>query len=181
MNTQQVKIYDEVSLLKSVAPNCWEVHECFSEETLEWLKSIIANEGNIFRAERLHRRLMLEPGADYDRLQEIGRAIIPQLNAVTGENLNLMISKFWLDLPEFGCQMHSDSEEIIVSYQVYISAYDNPEHPIHGIEFHHVDPPYEVPINQNWGYINLNTDLKLHQVQSGTGVRTSVIFQYNRV
>ena len=144
------------------------------------MQDIITNEQNQFVVSRPHRRLLLQPGADHDQLQSIGLDIIPQLNSITGQDLNLMVVKFWLDLPGFACQIHSDAEDIIVTYQVYVDVWSCREEPCHGIEFLHVDPGYQVKLGNNRGYINLNTDLKPHRVLPGIGTRASVVFQYNR-
>jgi hypothetical protein len=178
-SAQQVKIYDEISLVESVAPNCWEIDQCFSPDTLKWLQDIVVNDGNEFEVTRPHHRLWLKPGTDYNRLQQIGLDIIPELNKLTGKDLNLMIVKYWLDLPNFGCQPHSDSLDIVVTYQVYVDVHSGSDQPCHGVEFMHVDPAYEIAIKPNHGYINLNVDSKLHQVIRGSGTRTSVVFQYN--
>lgn len=182
MSVQEIKIYDCQSRATLVAPNTWVVDRAFSPETLEWLQHIVENENNEFQVSRPHKRLLLKNGQDYARLQQIGLDIIPALNNITGQDLNLMIVKFWLDLPGFGCQVHNDAEDILVSYQVYVDTDGQlSDRPCHGVEFLHVDPTYEVEIKPNHGYINLNTDLKLHQVTPGAGTRSSVIFQYNRV
>lgn len=180
-STQQVKIYDQVCQLQSVAPNCWLVDECFCSETLSWMQDIVINEQNQFAVSRPHRRLMLQPGPDHDRLQQIGLDIIPSLNQISGLDLNLMVVKFWLDLPGFACQTHSDSPDIIVTYQVYVDIWSSEQDPCHGIEFLHVDPPYKLELANNKGYINVNTDLKPHRVMPGIGTRASVTFQYNLV
>jgi len=78
-------------------------------------------------------------------------------------------------LPGFGCQVHHDAPDIIVTLQVYIDSDGDTV----GAEFLHVDPSIQIPIQPNCGYINLNTDLKDHQVIANNGTRTSVVFQYN--
>ena len=182
MKQEHVKIYDTASLLKTLSPTCWAVDQAFSRETLEWMQNIIVNEENTFQVTRPHRRLLLQPGPDHVRLQQIGLDMIPSLSQITGIDLNLMIVKFWLDLPGFGCQVHHDSPEIIVSYQVYLNVdQQSTDMPCHGVEFLHMDKPYEVDLQPNSGYINLNTDLKLHQVIPGSGTRSSVMFQFNRM
>jgi hypothetical protein len=182
MSVQQIKIYDATSNVNNIAPNTWTVDPAFSHTTLEWMQDIWVNQDNEFQVTRPHHRLLLKPGEDHRRLQQIGQDIIPVLNEITGIDLNLMIVKYWLDLPGFACQIHSDAEDIIVSFQVYINAIDPLiDRPCHGIEFLHTDTPFEIEIKPNHGYINLNTDLKLHQVLPGMGTRTSVTFQYNRV
>jgi hypothetical protein len=178
-STQQVNIYDETSLVEPVAPNCWTVDRCFSTDTLKWLQDITVNEDNQFQVSRPHHRLLLTPGADHSRLQQIGLDIIPKLNEITGQDLSLMIVKFWVDLPKFACQPHSDSADIVVTYQVYLDVHHGSEQPCHGVEFIHVVPGYKVELKPNHGYINLNVDSKRHWVKKGSGTRTSVVFQYN--
>jgi hypothetical protein len=182
MSIQQVKLYDTICEAKLLAPNTWTVDQVFSPSTLEWLQEIWVDEKNEFQVSRPHRRLLLKPGADHQRLQQIGLDMIPALSQLVGIDLNLMVVKYWLDLPGFGCQIHHDSPEIIVSLQIYINTVDQSgDQPCHGVEFLHMGEPYEVDIRPNHGYINLNTDLKLHRVVPGMGTRTSVMFQFNRV
>jgi hypothetical protein len=178
-SAQEVNIYDKISLIVPVAPNCWEVDQCFGPDTMQWLQNITVNQGNEFEVTRPHHRLWLKPGADYARLQQIGLDILPRLSEITGQNLNLMIVKYWLDLPGFGCQPHHDSADIVVTYQVYVDVWSDPTQPCHGVEFMHVNPAHEIAIKPNHGYINLNIDSKMHQVIQGVGTRTSVVFQYN--
>jgi len=182
MQSQIVKIYDVQSLVKDVAPNMWQVEQAFSQPTLDWMQNIILNDANRFQVSRPHFRLLLEPGPDHDRLQQVGRDLIPALSQITGNSLNLMVAKFWVDLSAFACQVHADAPEILVSYQVYIDVMHHPSvGPCHGVKFLHVTPSVEIPLVPNFGYINLNTDAKLHEVEPGWGTRISVIFQYNLV
>jgi hypothetical protein len=179
-STQQVKVYDAQSIVEAVCPTLWEVDHCFSGATLEWLQSIATNEVNEFYPVRPHNRLQLKhDSADQAKLTQIGVDMIPQLNAITNYQLNFMASKFWIDLPNFGCQIHSDSKEIIVSYQVYIDMHHGKKEPVYGTRFLNVDPAIEIKLIPNHGYLNLNTDAKPHEVWGGTGTRFSVIFQYN--
>ena len=182
MSMQQVKIYDTISDVNLLATNTWIVDQAFSSDTLGWMQEIWVNEENEFQVVRPHRRLLLKPSADYRLLQQIGLDMVPSLSQLVGIDLNFMIAKYWLDLPGFGCQIHHDSPEIIVSFQIYVNAIDQSgDQPCHGVEFLHMGEPYEVDIRPNHGYINLNTDLKLHRVLPGASTRTSVMFQYNRV
>jgi hypothetical protein len=158
-----------------IASNLWIVKDCFDPDTIIWLKDIKTNTDNSFSATRPHLRMLLEDGADHQRLQQLGLALLPGLSKLTGQNLNFMLSKFWLDLPGFGCQVHSDAADIVVTLQVYL---DNDGDTV-GAEFLHVDPSVQIPIEPNCGYLNLNTDLKPHQVIASNGTRTSVVFQYN--
>lgn len=182
MSTQQVRLYDVISDIDPIAPNVWTVDGAFSPSTLNWMQEIWVNEENQFRVSRPHRRLLLTSGSDYRRLQQIGLDLMPSLRQLTGVDINLMIVKYWLDLPGFACQVHHDSPEIILSFQVYINLVNKSgDQPCHGVEFLHTTHPFEIDIRPNFGYINLNTDLKLHRVLQGQGTRTSVMFQYNRV
>jgi hypothetical protein len=159
----------------NVAPNLWIVKDCFDPETLIWLSEIKTNTENLFSVTRPHLRLLLENSNDHNRLQSLGLYLLPGLSELTGQNLNFMVAKFWLDLPGFGCQVHHDAPDIIVTLQVYIDSDGDTV----GAEFLHVDPSIQIPIQPNCGYINLNTDLKDHQVIANNGTRTSVVFQYN--
>ena len=159
----------------NIASNLWIVKDCFDPDTMIWLSDIKTNMDNRFSVSRPHLRLLLDDGKDHQRLQQLGLDLLPGLNKLTNYNLNFMVSKFWLDLPGFGCQVHHDAPDIIVTLQVYI---DNDGDTV-GAEFLHVNPSIQIPIEPNCGYLNLNTDLKEHQVISSSGTRTSVVFQYN--
>lgn len=160
----------------NIAPKLWLVQDVFEPETLNWLNNITTHTENQFEVSRPHHRLNLLPGNDYAEIQEIGLEFIPLLNQITDQQLNFMIAKFWLDLPGFGCQVHHDAEDILVTMQIYLASSGDTV----GAEFLHVDPGIKVPIEPNSGYINLNSDLKLHQVISGSGTRQSIAFQYNQ-
>jgi hypothetical protein len=181
--TQKVKLYDEISLVTLIAPNCWQIDNAFSGGTLHRLQRMIDNDNNLFRPTKPDRRLILSAGPDLNWLDQIGQNLIPGMEQVTGIKLKLMDVKYWLDLPNFACQPHPDSPEIIVSCQIYL---DHPDAPTprltsRGVEFMHVEPSYEIVYKPNRGYINLNTDGKIHQVQAGIGMRSSIMFQFNRV
>ena len=158
----------------NIASNLWIVKDCFDPDTMIWLNDIKTNVDNQFSVSRPHLRLLLDDGKDNQRLQQLGLDLLPVLNKITNYNLNFMVSKFWLDLPGFDCQVHHDAPDIIVTLQVYI---DN-DGGATGAEFLHVDPSIQIPIEPNCGYLNLNTDLKEHQVIASNGTRTSVVFQY---
>lgn len=204
-NAQQVKIYDETSLVDPVAPNLWEVDRCFSHDTHQRLKDIIDTQTNMFGCIGLAKRLELSSSSPgYDLITQIGQGMTDALAVIVKEPLSFMTAKYWLDLPAFGCQTHADTKEIFVSYQVYLSssfgdeirspqhhdgniktiAYlDSVSHDLvsRGAKFLHVDPPVQIEFKPNHGYINLNSDLKPHRVDGSWDTRISVMFQYARV
>ena len=181
ISTTEVNYSGQDSKFKLAAPNLWWVHDAFDKDTLEWMQGIVVNMDNTFEVTRPHNRLLLANGADNQTLQQIGRMLIPELEKILSLKLSLMVAKFWLDLPMFGCQAHGDSAEIIVTLQIYVDVKHLKDHVtrLYGAEFMHVDPPIEAPIVENHGYLNLNTDQKVHRVASGYGTRQSVAFQYN--
>jgi hypothetical protein len=204
-SAQQVKIYDETSLATLVAPNLWEVDQCFSQSTSQQLRNIVDTQNNMFVCGGLKKRLELthsSPGQQ--QIDQIGQLMAVSLGKLVGYDLNFMVAKYWLDLPTFGCQAHQDSKEIFVSYQVYLGSslkdeIRSEQHKnynldiIHyldthgdgliaqGAKFLHVDPPVQIEFAPNHGYINLNSDLKLHRVDNAWDTRISVMFQYARV
>jgi len=205
-SAQQVKIYDETSLVSSVAPNLWEVDQCFGSETYQKLRNMIDAEGNLFSCVGLKKRLeLVYSSKDYLLINEIGGAMSEAISTIVGHRVSFMTAKYWIDLPTFGCQTHADAKEIFVSYQVYLNSSlrneirSEPHMPttakivnyldtIHGealmaqgAKFLHVDPPAQIKFWPNNGYINLNSDLKPHQVIGSWDTRTSVMFQYSRV
>jgi hypothetical protein len=191
ISTAEVSNFGQDSKFTLVAPNLWWVYDAFDNGTLEWMQDIYVNMDNTFEVSRPDKRLLLADGADNRTLQEIGRMLIPDLEKMLSLKLNLMVTKFWLDLPLFGCQPHGDSAEIIVTLQIYVdvkhikkrelqlSDAEFNEIRLYGAEFMHVDPAIEAPIVANCGYLNLNTDQKVHRVISRVGTRQSVAFQYN--
>jgi hypothetical protein len=182
MSIQQVKLYDTLSSLDLVAPNLWTVDSCFDQSTFQWLKDIVETEGNEFVAGALKKRLQLRYNMqDQVRLNEIGLKQKSALSEIAGCDLEFMESKYWLDLPQFGCQVHNDAPDLYVNYQIYIYTSPGADAPCVGAEFLHVDPPYLVDFKPNYGYININSDLKKHWVYGGHAIRTSVMFQYARV
>lgn len=180
-NTAEVNGFGQDSKFELAAPNLWWVYDAFDNNLLNWLQSIYVNTTNKFEVSRPHNRLLLANGVDQKKLQAVGRSLIPELEKMLNHKLNLMVSKFWLDLPNFGCQPHGDSAEIIVTLQIYVDVKHIEDHELrlYGAEFMHVDPTVEAPIVANCGYLNLNTDQKVHQVIGGYGTRQSIAFQYN--
>jgi hypothetical protein len=190
MSTQEIKIYDKVCLIETAAPNLWEVDGCFSDEVHQWLKSIPNVSANEFFCGGLGRRLQLKHGSDdFARINQIGMDMIPTMSNIVEQQLQLMDTKYWIDLPQFGCQTHEDSPDIYVSYQVYIYSglsdagdwFHEKIGPAQGAKFLHVDPPVQIVFKPNHGYINLNSDLKPHRVDGTWDTRISVMFQYSRV
>ena len=188
--TQEVNIYDKVSLVELAAPNLWEVDQCFGDETYQWLKSIPNDGRNEFFCGGLGRRLQLKHGSDdFALINAIGISMSDAIGCIVGQSLQLMDTKYWIDLPQFGCQTHEDSPEIGVSYQVYIysglsdaaSWFNEKIGPAQGAKFMHIDPPVQIKFVPNHGYINLNSDLKPHRVDGSWDTRISVMFQYARV
>jgi|TARA_R110000868_G_scaffold297653_1_gene557975 hypothetical protein len=181
ISTAEVNGFGQDSKFKLAAPNLWWVYDAFNDDSLNWLQSIYVNTANKFEVSRPHNRLLLANGVDQKKLQAVGRSLIPELEKMLSQKLNLMVSKFWLDLPNFGCQPHGDSAEIIVTLQIYVDVKHLKDHEtrLYGAEFMHVEPTIEAPIVENCGYLNLNTDQKVHRVVGGCGTRQSVAFQYN--
>jgi len=174
-----IEIHDSQAKCELVAPNLWVVDNCFGPDTLSWMQGIVDSTGNTWTSAGLDKRLELkEENHDYQRLKSIGKKQAGTIGNIVEKNLNFMDVKFWLDLPQFGCQVHSDSEDIVVSYQVYVYKFDDSSTVVRGAEFLHVEPPYRVEIEPNKGYLNYNIDAKEHWVYGGHGIRHSVMFQY---
>lgn len=202
---QEVKIYDKISLIDLVAPNLWEVDQCFDDSTYQRLKSIPDQSENSFACGGLKKRFELAYGSnDYAWLCQIGQAMCQSISEITKHDLVFTTVKYWLDIPTFGCQTHYDAENIFVSYQIYLSSAltDEIRSSNHigstagmvkyldtqgqalmskGATFLHCDPPMQIKFLPNHGYINLNSDLKPHRVDGSWDTRISVMFQYSRV
>ena len=203
MTTHKIKIYDQLSDVDLVAPNLWEVDNCFAIQTFDWLYHVRETVGKEFFVSDTVKRLQLKSTMqDQLRIQKIGADMSESLSSICGVPLRLMVAKYWIDMSGFGCFMHEDDNDITVSYQVYVStaigqAIENhsqidpyaakcltsPETALkaRGAKFYHCNPPYEICFKPNHGYINLNTDLKTHDVAITADIRVSVIFQYSRV
>lgn len=182
MPASKVKIYDEFSEVSLVRSNLWEVDRCFGDATFQWLQGVVDTPGNVFVTQAPVKRLQLgEQMHDQQRLIAVANQMAEPIGEIVGHKLAPMTAKFWLDLPQFGCQMHRDSPEIFLTYQVYIHTIGDPALPCHGVEFFHDGEPYEIPLKPNHGYINLNIDTKEHRVFAGHGIRHSVNFQFMRV
>ena len=166
-----------------VAPDLWFVSNIFDTESLNWMQGLMFDLNTVYEVTRPDRRLMMSDCNALQHIHHIGLSLIPTLNDVVNQKLNLMTSKYWLDLPQFGCPMHHDSQTIIVTLQVYIDMTWDPAIPgdlrPRGAQFMHVDPPVEAPTKVNGGYLNLNFDRKKHEVLPSMGSRCSVAFQYN--
>lgn len=185
-NYTQLDVVNGLSLENSfdyAAPNLWYANNVFDQSTLDWIRTLRHDMTTVFHVTRPENRLLLADSDATQYINKLGSSFVPTLNEVTGVNLNFMTAKYWLDLPNFGCQIHSDSEEIIATMQVFVDLVYNDQWPtrvqIRGTEFMHVDPYIEIPLAENCGYLNLNTDLKKHRVIGGMGLRCSVAFQYN--
>ena len=189
-----VKFYDETSQVLAITPTLWEVDRCFSDPTVEWMQSIYETPGNEFQVGGLKKRIQLKFGSDdFSRLNQIGLDMLPVLSSIVDNDLSFAEVKYWVDFPNFGCQMHADSEDLFCSYQVYLyssnqivkhftdSNVTDYELLAEGAIFHNVDPPHQIEFRPNHGYINLNTDLKPHWVPGRWDTRISVMFQYARV
>jgi hypothetical protein len=187
MTTHKIKIYDQLSDVDLVAPNLWEVDNCFDIQTFDWLCHVKETVGNEFFVSGIVKRLQLKSNMqDQLRLNQIGVDMSESLSSICGVPLRLMEAKYWIDMPGFGCSMHEDFKDLTVNYQVYVDTaigqtLSETVLKARGAKFYHCDPPYEICFKPNHGYINLNTDLKPHDVAITADTRVSVIFQYSRV
>ena len=182
MSWHKSNLYDNLCDISLVAPNLYTVDQCFGPSTFSWLCGITETSCNEFFLGDLKKRLQLKANChDQARLNQIGCDQISALEQLTGLRLHFVEAKFWLDLPQFGCQVHSDAPDLLVNYQIYIHTSPGVDIECVGAEFLHVKPPVQVQFKPNHGYINVNTDLKPHWVNGGHGTRTSVMFQYARV
>jgi len=181
MTTEKFKLYDSVSAISSIAPNLWQVKNCFEVATLDRLRNIAQDaKERFFPSYQANRFELTEDSVSRTWLNEMGLVLAGPIGKITGEKLNLMSVKYWVDLPFFCCPPHYDHADILVTYQIYLVSVPDPYHPIHGTHFMHVDPTVPLPFESNCGYINYNQDLKLHRVDPGNGSRTSITFQFTR-
>lgn len=160
-----------------VAPNLWSSSESLDHTVLEWLSELPmmsdATWSHPFYC--LTNRLQLTGDQQVlDRIKKIGIDLTTNMEEVVNHHLEFSDFKVWLDLPGIKCPPHADDANILVTHQIYIKNYGEAV----GTTFSHVTPPFEFKFEPNTGYVNLNSDLKIHHVRSELGARLSIAFQW---
>ena len=174
-----LKIYDTLSTVSPSAPGLWRVEQCFGQDTFEKLSTTHLNHVDSWHRhpDCLEYRLQLTPESPMlQRLKAMAPDILPAMEQITGEQLMPADCKMWLDLSNWHCPYHADADLLVVTYQVYLWTHGD----VHGTEFMHSDPPSLMPFVANTGYINHNTDHKVHHVDTITGTRLSACWQFRR-
>ena len=188
-------IYDSNAQVEPLADNLWSVSNCFGPETFERLSRAHTSYEDTWHrhSDCLEYRLQLAPQSPtLLAMTEIGNAMLPQIEQITGVELARAECKLWLDLSGWHCPYHYDDPMLVVTYQVFLWQHGD----VHGTEF--VYGP-EVPKDQwhnhklfenhtkvatkftpNTGYINRNTDLKIHYCPNISGTRLSAAWQFRR-
>jgi hypothetical protein len=171
------RIYDTDADVQIVANQLWSVKNCFSKETFDELASTHLNRDDSWHRHQdcLEYRLQLTPESPMlKKLQDMLPVIQTELEKITGLELLPADCKMWLDLSNWHCPVHCDDQLLTVTYQVYLWAHGD----VHGTAFVHSDPHTQLDFVPNTGYINLNTDTKLHHVPRITGTRLSACWQF---
>jgi len=167
------------SICEPVAPNLWTVSNCFDQSTLDWLSQLHLAHNEIWSRPQdcLEYRLELSSESkSHGAIQNLHNNLTESIEKIVGQPLTTVDTKVWLDLPDFHCPRHVDAELLLITYQVYLWRHGDT---VPGTTFTHVYPHVVVPFEPNTGYINLNTDRKIHFAlpRSGGG-RSSICFQW---
>ncbi len=175
----QHRIYDTDCEVTAIADRLWQVENCFGKDTFAELSSTHLNHVDAWHRhpDCLEYRLQLTPDSPTtQKLRDMAPQLLPEIERITGLSLMPADCKMWLDISNWHCPYHSDAELLAVTYQVYLWTHGD----VHGTEFMHSTPPTKMAFVPNTGYINLNTDLKQHHVDTITGTRLSVCWQFRR-
>ena len=152
----------------------WEIAEVFTPEFLDQIQQYFEH-GTEWHMDRPLSRLSYPIGNDQDPFSEVGWEMAPMVSATIGRDILYRKAKIFLDLPGSEVPRHSDADNIDVMSQVYLLKSDRP---IPGTMF--LEPVlHTVKYRYNCGYLNLNTDRKIHQSPFLiNGYRTSLGFQF---
>lgn len=180
----QVHIYDQAANVESVAPNLWAITDVFSQTEMDFLRGLNMWQPGFERNETwIHddsctscRLLLAKNSASFGHVQNMGEPMRSALSTICGTELRFSTSKVWLDIGGSNFVAHVDDPNICVTMQVYVWSYGS----VSGTRFLHVDPAIQFPFTPNTGYINLNSDLKRHDVPESSGTRLSVAWHYAR-
>lgn len=175
----QYKIYDTLAEVTPVASQLWSVKNCFSDQVFQELSTTHLNYIDTWHRhpDCLEYRLQLTPESPtLQKLRSMADVIRSAMEQITDQELMPADCKMWLDLSNWHCPYHSDANLLVVTYQVYLWTHGD----VHGTEFTHSSPPTKLDFVPNTGYINLNSDLKEHHVDTITGTRLSACWQFRR-
>jgi hypothetical protein len=177
---------NDVEVVPTALPNLWRVTNCFSTETFEWMSQAVLNQNNQWYrpTDCLSFRLQLTLESEtYHRASLLRDNLTDLMKKITGmQELKIVLNRFWLDLPSFKCLPHSDSDFLAVTYQVYLWGHGN----VPGTVFcessdateDNLGNQIEIPFVPNTGYINLNTDQKVHYAKTTEVPRLSACWQW---
>lgn len=189
------EIYDAPCQIRPLAHQLWSVENCFASDTFDALSRAHTNYQDTWHRhpDCLEYRLQLTPDSPtLLTMSAIGDAMLPAIEKITGQQLARAECKMWLDLSGWHCPYHEDDPLLIVTYQVFLWQHGD----IHGTEFlygpripreswhdHKLFNQHQrvgTKFAPNTGYINLNTDNKLHHCANITGTRLSAAWQFRR-
>jgi hypothetical protein len=189
MTTYQM-LGNNAEVVPAAYPNLWRVTNCFDSETFDWMSRAVLNHNNQWHRPKdcIAYRFQLTPESEtHRRADSLWNDLTDTIKEVTGlPELIPITNKFWLDLPCVRCDHHSDSDFIAVTYQVYLQGYGTK---VSGTSFckssdatvKNPGNQIEIPFVPNTGYINLNTDQKIHYVKPAMGSRLSVCWQWSTI
>lgn len=152
----------------------WEIENVFTAEFLHSLQQYF-DYGTEWHMDRRLARLSYPIGNDDDPFRDMGWNMASWISGIIAQPIHYRKAKLFLDLPGSEVPRHSDADNIDVMSQVYLMKSD---HPIPGTMF--LEPVlHTVKYRYNCGYLNLNTDRKIHQSPFLiNGYRTSLGMQF---
>ena len=152
----------------------WEVKHVFTDAYLAHLGQFFEY-GHAWNMDRRLARLSYPVGNDDDPFWSAGEELSKIVGDTVGQQIQYRKAKLFLDLPGSEVPKHSDANDIDVMSQIYLLKSD---HPMPGTMF--LEPIiHTVKYEYNCGYLNLNTDKKIHQSPFViNGYRTSIGFQF---
>lgn len=160
--------------IQQIHSTLWEIYDVFTQEFLASLQQHF-DHGTEWCMDRPLARLSYPIGNDQDPFTDVGQELAPWVSAAVGQQINYRKAKIFLDLPGSEVPIHRDADNIDVMSQVYLMDVDRP---MPGTMF--MEPiPHTVKYRYNSGYLNLNTDRKIHRSAFlHQGYRTSLGFQF---
>jgi hypothetical protein len=130
---------------------------------------------------RYHSREISEHG-DYPNCRELAGRLIPYLSGLIGGNYKCVTIRAYRDHPGSWFFPHLDGKEFAVNMQIYMPASDrdelgtqfctnNEKNKLADVDEYDLESKfnfsanefYTVPFRANWGYINDNTQRKIHK------------------
>lgn len=179
-------------------PGIWVLHDFLTPEVYQRIQNEIRNTPAHWH-NKYHSREISEHG-DYPNCHELAGRLIPYLHGMFGGNYKCSTVRAYRDHPGSWFFPHLDGKGFAVNVQIYMPETDkdylgtqfctNQEKNLlaqadeyefrHHMEFDE-NEFYTVPFRANWGYINDNTQRKIHKtlIVPDNYIRESIHFNFS--